>query len=53
MEDLIKTAIKIGSESKYIVYINEIPEEMTYLQLGTYLISNHENIDSIKIYLKI
>ena len=52
MEDLIKEAIEIGSKSKYIVYIDEIPEEMTYIQLGTYLISNQENINFIKINLK-
>ena len=52
MEDLIKEAIKIGIKSKYIVYIDEIPEEMTYIQLGTYLISNQENINKINIILK-
>lgn len=52
MENLIKAAIEIGNKSNYIVYINEIPENMTYLQLETYLISNQENIDSIKIILK-
>lgn len=52
MEDLIKAVFEIGNKFKYIVYINEVGEEMTYLQLGTYLISNPENIDFVKITLK-
>ena len=53
MEDFIKMAFELGNKCKYIVYINEIPENMTYLQLGAYLIANQENIDSIKIKLKL
>lgn len=52
MDKMIKTALRIGNESEYIVEIDGIPEKMTYLQLGTYLITNQERIDNVKINLK-
>jgi len=49
-KDIIQKAINIGSESKFIVQIDDNePEELNYIQLGTYLVSNAEIIEIIKI----
>jgi len=52
-KDIIQNAINIGSESKFIVQINDDKSsKLNYIQLGTYLVSNVENIEIIKITTK-
>jgi len=52
-KDIIQDAINIGSESKFIVQIDDNESnELNYIQLGAYLVSNAENIESVKIILK-
>ena len=52
INDMLQEAIKIGSNVKYKVVIDELAEEMTYIELGTYLISCADNIKEIEIKLK-
>ena len=52
INDMLQTAIKIGTNVKYNVVIDGIIEQMTYIQLGTYLISNADSIKEIEIKLK-
>jgi len=49
-EDIIQGAINIGSEFKFIVQIGDgEPIELSYLQLGVYLVSNVQDIKKVKI----
>lgn len=52
-KDIIQGAVNLASESKFIVQIggNE-PTELNYIQLGTYLVSNAQDIESVKIILR-
>lgn len=50
--DMLKEAVKIGTNVKYTVVMNGIVEQMTYIQLGTCLISIADNIKEIEIKLK-
>ena len=53
LKDMIQNAVNIGSESKFYVQIGDNePEELNYIQLGTYLVSNTQNIESVKINLR-
>jgi len=52
INEMLQTAIKIGTNVEYTVVINGIHEQMTYIQLGTYLISNANNIKEVEIKLK-
>lgn len=52
INDLLQEAIKVGINIKYKVIINELVEKMTYIQLGTYLVSCSNNIKEIEIKLK-
>lgn len=52
-KDMIQNAVNIGSESKFSVQIGDNePSELNYIQLGTYLVSNVQDIESIKIILR-
>lgn len=52
-KDMIQNAVNIGSESKFMVQISfEEYQEMNYIQLGTYLVSNAQNIERVDIILK-
>jgi len=48
----IAHAIEIGSKVKFVVYIDVVSEDMTYLQLGTYLLTNAKRIECVKVVLK-
>lgn len=50
--DILKEAVKVGTNTKYTVVIDGISEQMTYIKLGTYLISITDNIKEIEIKLK-
>ena len=51
-KDVIQNAVNIGSETKFIVYVgDEEAKEWSYIQLGTYLVSNALNIESVLIKL--
>lgn len=52
INNMLQEAIKIGTKVKYKVVIDGINEEMTYIQLGTYLVSCTDNIKEIEIKLK-
>ena len=59
LKDMIQKAVNIGSESKFNVVIlpndyngEEKGTEMNYIQLGTYLVSNEQNIESVIINLR-
>lgn len=52
INDILQEAIKIGTSVKYRVVIDELVEEMTYIQLGTYLVSCASSIKEIEIKLK-
>jgi len=52
INEMLQTAIKIGTNIEYTINIDGIYEQMTYIQLGTYLISNANNIKEVKIKLK-
>jgi len=58
-KDMIVNAVNLGSESKFNVVVlpngfdgEEGSVEMNYIQLGTYLVSNEQNIESVIISLK-
>ena len=52
-KEVIQNAINIGSESKFYVQIgNDEIDELNYIQLGSYLVSNVENIKFVKIVIK-
>lgn len=52
--DVLKKAFTLSNEWKFFVKINsdEI-KEMTYLEFGTFIVSNKEQVKSIHIKLKI
>lgn len=52
INDMLQEAIKIGTNVKYKVVIGQSVEEMTYIQLGTYLVSCANNIKEVEIKLK-
>jgi len=52
INEMLQSAIKIGNNVKYIVDIDGIYEQMTYIELGTFLVSNSNNIKEIQIILK-
>jgi len=52
INDMLQEAIKIGTNVKYRVVVDELVEEMTYIQLGTYLVSCADNIKEVEIKLK-
>ena len=52
-KDMMVNAVNVGSKAKYIVYFgDDEPEEVSYIQLGTYLVANEHDIENIKIKLK-
>ena len=52
-KDMIQNAVNIGSETKFEVRIGSGDiTEMNYIQLGTYLVSNAQKIDFVKIVLR-
>lgn len=52
-KDIIQNAVNIGSESKFIVQIgDDEPTELNYIQLGMYLVSNAQDIESVKIIMR-
>ena len=58
-KDLLMNAVSAGSNAKFNVVIlpndyngEEKGTEMNYIQLGTYLVSNEQNIESVIINLR-
>lgn len=52
-KDMIQNAVDIGSSSIFLVQIGDNdPNELNYIQLGTYLVSNAKDIESVKIIMK-
>ena len=52
INDMLQEAIKIGTNVKYRVVVNRLVEKMTYIELGTYLVSCANNIKEVEIKLK-
>ena len=53
IKDLLEGAMNIATNVNFFVRINnEIVEEMTYLKLGTFLITNAKKIKTVKIILE-
>jgi len=53
LEELLGKAFNIGISSKFFVEIgSEEIREMTYVELGTFLITNINNIETIKIKMR-
>ena len=52
-KEMIQNAVNIGSESKFMVQVDsEEIQELSYIQLGTYLVSNQGSIERVHIILK-
>ena len=52
-KDMIQNAVNIGSETKFMVQVDsEEIQELSYIQLGTYLVSNQVSIERVHIILK-
>ena len=53
MEEMLKNAYELSQSSKFFVEIGEEEiRELTYLELGNYLIANNTDIQSVHIKLK-
>ena len=53
-KDIIQNAVNVGSETKFIVYVgDEDAIEWSYIQLGTFLVSNASNIESVFIKMDV
>jgi len=57
IENILSKALGIAKDKNFKIRIYDNkdiyePKELTYLQLGTYLITNAEGIKEIRIFLK-
>jgi len=50
--ELLGNALKISTNLKYKVIIDNELKEMTYMELGLFLTTNSEKIDKIEIIMK-
>lgn len=51
-KDILGNALKISTDLKYNVIIDNELEEMTYMELGLFLTTNSARIDKIEITLR-
>lgn len=52
LKDLLSNAVKMATDTTFTVIINNDLKEMTYLELGTLLVSNSELIERIEVVFK-
>ena len=50
--NILSEALKLSTDTKFKVVINNDFKEMTYLELGMYLVSNSEQIERIEVIIK-
>jgi len=52
LKDLLSNAVKIAVDTTFNVIINDELKEMSYLELGTFLVSNSNEIERIEVVFK-
>ena len=52
MEDIFSKALKMGQDASYEVVVNDVQVTMTYIQLGTLLMTQEKKIKKVEITLK-